>query len=190
VVCSDELIVKAISLGGSINADSLDLALSGAVGSDASIQAIDIADADADNDGFVVGGDFSGRMDAGNFETGIGASATLVAGTLSSGAKFNVAGTFGGAGAAEFVFIGPIDGELSIGGDLDADLLVQGQLEQATIGGSVNSSITVLGNVDFLSTGSLFDATSTTTGDFLDGVGTATGDLLASLGYTDIVPTA
>ncbi len=189
-VSSDNMTIKVVSLGGNLNADNIDLTVTGDVGRTASIQAAHMADHDADNDSFLVDGGFSGRLDVGTFETGTGASATLVAGAVSSGAKFNVTGAFGGAGAAEFVFGGPIDGQFNLGSDLDVDLVIQGRLRQGTIGGSVNSTITAQGHVDFLSTGSLFDALSATAGDFLFDPGFATGNLVAPLGFTDVLPTA
>ncbi len=173
---------------GHIQAAEVDLDVVGDVGRSATIQAIQVSDANSDDIGFRVGGDFNGRLDvATSLDTGSGLTGVLVGGEVGSRAKLNITGSLGDSSADTLVFGGRFGGELIVGGDVDADLLFGDDVRQVVIGGVVNGRVNVLGALDFLSTGNEFTATSATGGEFTDGVGTVTGEFAAVDGYDDVL---
>ncbi len=185
---AEDLQVTAHNLHGALQSDRLDLNVANDVGSLATIQANRVLDLNGDLVGFRVGDDFDGKLDVTtSFDTGAGASATLVGDVVGAAAKFNVTGDLGnGASAAEFVFGGAFFGELILGNELIVDLRFLGFTSRVNIAGPVLSTIAVIGAIDFLSTGSLFDPA---TGSFIDGVGTVTGNLTTTGTANHVTPT-
>ena len=196
IFAADDLIADLRSIHGTVQADRLDLEVAGNVGELGSVQANHVLDLSAvpDNKAFHVGGDFNGRLDVTtSFDTGTGATATLIDGSVGERGKFNITGTFQTAlgpppAAAEVVFGGAFLGEFCLLTDLGVDLTFAGDANRVIIGGAANGTITSGGQLDFLSTGSLFTPTGATTGDFADGVGTAAGNLVTATGYGRVTP--
>ncbi len=184
VMTSSSLIASVGSLAGNIQADRLDLVVTGNVAATTTILADQVVDLNADNVAFNVGGSLGGRIDvAGNFNTGTGAAATVVGGSVLAGTKINVAGNLGGAGSAALLNFGAMLGELDVGLAIDSDLHFGGNVTQLSVGGAVMSDITATGRVAFLTSASLYAPVTATTGNFVDGAGTTTGTLTAgSLG--------
>ena len=192
----NDLIADLRSIHGTVQSDRLDLEVAGNVGELGSVQANQVLDLSAvpDNKAFHVGGDFNGRLDVTtSFDTGTGLTATLIDGTVGTEGKFNITGTFQTAlgppaAAAEVVFGGPFLGEFCLLTDLGVNLTFAGDANRVIIGGAANGTITSGGQLDFLSTGSLFTPTGATTGNFADGFGTAAGNLVTATGYGTVTP--
>jgi hypothetical protein len=178
-------------LDGSVTAEALDLTVTQSVGRLARIQTETIADQNADNSAFSIGADFAGRLDvAGNFDTGIGGNATLIGGSVLSGAALNFGGPFGGVGSADqFIFGGAMLGTLSINSDLETDLSFAGNVNKLVITGVIRDTIDIIGKATFISTGSLFTAADDNDGSFTDGSGTVLGNLNTSTGHGTVVTT-
>jgi hypothetical protein len=178
-----------LSVGGSMNGSllagsGLDLMVTGSIGSGAVIQAGHVVDLNADNVGFSVGGTLGGRIEVfGNFNTGTGAAATVVGGSVLAGTKIDIGGTLGGVTSAGELDFGAMLGELDIGHTIASNLHFAGNVTQIVIGGPMMSDITATGRVAFLTSGSLYIPVTATTGNFQDGAGTTTFSLTAgSLG--------
>jgi hypothetical protein len=176
---------------GALVAGTLDFNVVAGVGKLARIQATAVGDQNANDVAFSVGGDFAGRLDvSGNFDSGIGASVTLIGGDVVKGAVLNFGGLFGGAGSADqFVFGGAMLGSLSINSDLETDLSFAGDVNRIVIRGVVRDTILIAGKAAFISTGSLFGETDANDGNFLDGSGAIVGNLDTTSGHGTVVTT-
>jgi hypothetical protein len=145
---------------------------------------------------FAVGGTFGGKLEAIDFTASNDPDAgqiTLVGGNVTSTGLFRIS-RFTDIGANEsYRFGGDFLGRLVVGGDLDADIVFAGNVNEIVIGGAVQADVTIAGALThFSSGGSTFVQTGPTSGNFVIGLPPATVGTLSAgsfrKGVNTVVP--
>jgi hypothetical protein len=150
---------------------------------------------------FGVGGKFNAPLHvAGNFFVGSNSamSATIIAGKVTASTLIEIDGNLGGPvdSAAKLVFASEFLGRLAVGGRLLVDLDFGGSVSTLGFAGGIGpatagdgiAQIVVNGQLNRLTSGSLFKRTNANGGDFVDSAGTITGTLAASGGALVVEP--
>jgi hypothetical protein len=194
VIAGEEIVADIGQLEGTLAGRRLDLLVQQNVGAGARIQANNIDDINSDTIGFRINGSFAGQLTTLDFDSDAAGSSQLVGGDVLKSARFNIAGQLGGTADESFEFGGDFLGVLNVGGDIDVNLVFNGDVNQVIIGGLVGTTgavntIIVNGKLNFLSTGSLFEETTPgKAGSFLNGLGTETATLQIESKFTTVIP--
>lgn len=140
------------NFGGTIAGQNLDFSVNGNVASTAQITSADVTS-------FFVSGSFAGSLQAGFAISG--GTVTVIQGAILATANLSISDF---SSVTQLVFGNKLLGQLTFLGDLNTDIKVDGSVTGKSSGifilGQVKSTITINGDLSFLSSDSLFEVAS------------------------------